>query len=53
MIFKEIYNITLVPNLQATIYNIFASLVYILQPDFGPNNNLQNNQTPPTAVCSW
>ena len=34
-------------NLQATIYNIFASLVYILQPEFGPNNNLQNNQTPP------
>ena len=32
-------------NLQATIYNIFASSVYILQPEFGPNNNLQN--TPP------
>ena len=34
--------------LQVTIYNYFASLVYILQPEFGTNNNLQNNQTPPS-----
>ena len=33
-------------TLQATIYNIFATLVYILQPEFGPNNNLQNNPPP-------
>ena len=34
-------------NLQATIYNNFASLVYIVQPKLGPNINLQCNQTPP------
>ena len=42
------YNITTKgTNLHTTIYNYFASLVYILQQDFGTNNNLQNT-LPPT-----